>query len=652
MYFIEKFITAISSDPQLTGLAHPSELFDARGTFNISLDTNGFRQIPTPKNLIRRITVATDHKEKADLQTFLLILLRAINQITGGLGTVDSESVMDLARRYAPQVRQRQEQTFVPMAVEDYLNYRDAALAGHFYHTQGRQPLSGNIFDLMFENPIIPTLTGIPEAPYQARVPFVATVGIDPSVAPYPANLLSVGRLNLSAADARLTSGRTQTTVYVEMKAVYGSLVLNREYDRTASFPGRFLPLRNNRIHKDPLLNLTKMSKFASSQHGMMALTEGEKSKEVKSKSDVEAMRLFTSFKGHTADIEAIKEILAPIIALDGTKNHGHSVLAGVGLGADDATEIKTPVTIPDEGPYLLIYHLFYPVDDEARKRGKINSTNREGHHLAVGLLLQAYKENQKSAFQASQVLISRGPDNVQVIPFDHPVLTHVRDDGTEVPDGMHVVLYTVWRSPLAMGAEAGAGGLTKVIGALGEIGEEYSAALSTLAAIAAGAAVSGLWPVAAAAVLLLIIVLLMCIFSGCGSDDHDVFEGEPVPGSFDFALKSDPEYQNPNSYITPGMTTPRGIHAAIRLIPHFIDQNLYGLHGEGDNKFEIDDSPRLKEMLAWVAFPGGIGYPLEREFPGKQDVPGSSWRNYFDIFVEKLFEVRYAQARVSYFGA
>ncbi len=652
-YFIEKFLTAISTDSQLPGLAHPAELFGPGGAFNVTPDTTGFRKIPTPKNLIRRIGATADPNEKADLRTFLQILLRAINQITGGLGTIDSKMVMELAKHYAPQIRQRTEQTFVPTSVDDYLNFRDATLAGHFHDAGGRQPLTGNIFDLMFDNPTIPALAGIPEAPYQARVPFVATVGIDPSVAPYPANPLNVGRLNLSAADARFTLGQIQPTVYVEMKAVLGSLVLNREYDRAGSFPGRFAPLRNNRIHKDPLADLHGVPMGAAPQHRMVASTSGGSTEEAGNESDSEASRSPVGLTGRFPSVATIRDLLEPTLTADLHEGRGLVELPGVAFGVDDAVERETPTIIPDVGPYLLVYHFFYPMDDEARKRGKVNSTNREGHHLAVGLLLQGGRHLRASAglFQASHLLISRGPDNVQVIPFNHPVLTRLRDDGTEDPNGLHAVFYSVWRSPLALAAGADAGGLTALIAAAAGAGDEYVAALSTLASIAAGAAASGAWPVAAAAVILFLIVLLFCIFTGCGSDDHDVFEGEPAPGSDSYPLSSDPEYQDPNSYVAPGPATPGGIQAAIRLIPHLIDLNLYGLHGGGEDTFEIDDNPKLREMLGWVAFPGGLGYPVEREFPGKQDVPGSSWRNYFDIFVEKLIEVRDARQRVSYFG-
>ncbi|OKH51477.1 hypothetical protein NIES2101_18005 [Calothrix sp. HK-06] len=85
--------------------------------------------------------------------------------------------------------------------------------------------------------------------------------------------------------------------------------------------------------------------------------------------------------------------------------------------------------------------------------------------------------------------------------------------------------------------------------------------------------------------------------------------------------------------------------------IPHFYDHNLYGLHSDGERTLHIDDDPNSNEMLGWLAFPGGIGYQFAPQVPGKEDIAGSSLRNYFDLFTKKYIEVQKAQELVTYFG-
>jgi hypothetical protein len=157
------------------------------------------------------------------------------------------------AAAFAPVVRHPDDQTFFPAAVDDILNFQDGTLTARYYSSAGQSPLSGRIYDLMFENPEIPAASNLPQEPYRSRVPFVATVGVGLSDPGYPTTSLATGSLDLASADARLTPGRLQPTLYAEIKRLPGAIVLNQLYQQAARAPGRFAPLRNNRIHLDPL---------------------------------------------------------------------------------------------------------------------------------------------------------------------------------------------------------------------------------------------------------------------------------------------------------------------------------------------------------------------------------------------------------------
>ena len=63
-----------------------------------------------------------------------------------------------------------------------------------------------------------------------------------------------------------------------------------------------------------------------------------------------------------------------------------------------------------------------------------------------------------------------------------------------------------------------------------------------------------------------------------------------------------------------------------------------------------VDDAA-VQETLAWLGFPGGLGYQFDHTVPGPTDVAGSSLRNYFQLFTRKYLEVAQAQAQVSYFA-
>lgn len=426
-YFIERFVTAISADNRLIGLSHPTEIFDVNGNFAITPDVTGFKRIPTLRKIAQLVNSASSQKEREDLETFASILLGAINQITGGLGSISSEQILSLANQYAPQIRQRIEQTFIPTSLEQYLNFKDGTLTAQFYDQSGRTPLSGRIFDVMFENPMIPQIKDISELPYQARVPFAATVGIDPTVASFPDSLLNVGNLNLSAADARFSSGQVKPTLYAEIKALPGALMLNHLYEETATLPGRFEPLRANRIHKDPLINLTQPSVRRTRRSNPSSLEE-----------------LRSAFDN---------------LSLEGVDNTERTASFIADSMFSEVATVQTTGSrvVPNGGPYLLVYHAFYPVDDNGRKlkTESVYAKNREGHHLATGILFFDSRRGTTASISRrsgpAYLFVCRGPDAIQMLPFNHPVLKLLNDQGEVSPTGTHPVLFTTWGSPLAL---------------------------------------------------------------------------------------------------------------------------------------------------------------------------------------------------------
>ena len=107
--------------------------------------------------------------------------------------------------------------------------------------------------------------------------------------------------------------------------------------------PGRSASLHNNRIYLDPL-----------------ALRQTATSGQVQTVVRQLAIRI----AGHEAPITTIGQ-------------------ASVGAG-------NVP---PSNGPVMIVYHGFYPVDDVARRRATIGATDREFHLLAMGVLIPAGRE-------------------------------------------------------------------------------------------------------------------------------------------------------------------------------------------------------------------------------------------------------------------
>ena len=662
-FFIERFIDAIATDPRLVTIAQPAELFDVNGQFNVTADAVGFRRIPTPQNIRQRIATSNDNQERQELTVFLQILLLASGHITGGLGTLSMATFKALAEAFAPFIRQHVDQSFFPVGLDGYLNYSDGTLRANYHDQNGVVALPGNVFDLMFENPAVPQAPAFSDNPYVARVPFVSTVGVDPAVAAYPASPLSVGRLNLSAADPRFTPGQQPPTIYAEIKSLVGSLLLNRLYDSYAAQPGRFAPLRNNRIHLDPLINFEERlvaTGITAERVPFGASPEGSDPNADDSGAEAapeEIIRLlrapspFVRLKSNLVEARliSIRDYALDTTALTTSLVGLRNLTASTGDWATMRPRTRAAY-VPWNSPLLLVYHAFYPVDDEARKTGDISATNREAHHLAAGIMFIPHGRENKFGMAPTHVFHCGGPDDIRIYPIDHPSLQRVNEQGVDDPQGRHVVLYTRWNSPLAFLVGGLAGGGTALIAKEAGASDAYAAALATLAGIAASAAVTGAWPVAAVAAVLFLFVLLMCIFTGCGSSNSSSSTA-PGAGTMSAPLSADPDYQDPASHLTPPGSPAPGNAMRLELIPHLLERNLYGLHGGGGGTFDIVDDPALKEMLGWVGFPGGFGYQFDREMPGKQDVAGSSWRNYFDLFVEKYLRIEQAKRDVTYFG-
>ncbi|MGH8603072.1 MAG: hypothetical protein ACREXR_09980, partial [Gammaproteobacteria bacterium] len=96
--------------------------------------------------------------------------------------------------------------------------------------------------------------------------------------------------------------------------------------------------------------------------------------------------------------------------------------------------------------PVMLLFHSFYPADDGARRTNNGTGTNREFHHLAVGLLFPAARETRRLAAEALRrnglLFVSRSPTEAQVIPLLHPSLLLVDDAGRESTEGSHPVIF------------------------------------------------------------------------------------------------------------------------------------------------------------------------------------------------------------------
>jgi hypothetical protein len=255
------------------------------------------------------------------------------------------------------------------------------------------------------------------------------------------------------------------------------------------------------------------------------------------------------------------------------------------------------------------------------------------------------------------------GPDNIRMLPFNHPVLERRDDAGNSTSDGKHVVLYSILSSPSGWkyADEPSDGNKNIIQDSVGQDAPWGDRILGGLTFVGIGAGIGGgfggllVGAVIGAAIALVvyIVISIICFFFGCGKKDGDEFQQHPA---FD-RPSSENTLNQPisNDIAPPGTTQSTGGSTPARtfdltLIPNFHDRNLYGLRSSGDQTLEIVDDANAQEMLGWLAFPGGIGYQFNREVPGGEDVAGSSLRNYFDLFTKKINEVHEALNAVTYF--
>lgn len=599
-YFIERFFVLLTSDPDFAGLTEPAELVGPGG-WNVPTDASGFVRIPTLAALEARIAAATSPAQKEGLERFARVLGRTLAHLFGSLSVVSAETGRRWAARLAPVIRHPDGQAFWPVDPGRYLSVDDGTLRSRWYDGSGTQPLAGRLFAQLFEDPAAWSAAGLGTPPYVARVPFVATIGIDPSVPAFPASPLTAGHLDLPAADVRLGPGPMQPTIFVEMKPILATLQQNRHYARTAAGGGRFGALRHNRIHTDPLLE---------PEPGAAARTVG-------------------------------------------------SLRSG---GASD-----TLMATRASDPVMLVFHGFYPADDGARRLGDGTGTNREFHHLAVGLLMAPRGLAAESPSRPSGVLFtSRTPTEIRAIPLHHPDVRLVDDAGRESPEGSHPLIFATTQA--IQGLSSTQADLDRDrLGENGKEGLDYDPEdwqwWAGLASFTAAGALAGapLGPIGAAvgaavgALVFLLAWVLKELFGGSEDRTKEWTESEPWPGS---QGPSQTSFQQGSSHdLGPPGTTPEtggqtpGRAYALRAIDHFPDDNLYGLAFAGGDTFRIVDDPKRQETLAWHAFEGGIGYQLERPLPGRSEIAGTSMRSYFELFLRKYLEIQQAQAEVVYFG-
>jgi len=589
-FFIERFFAALESDAEFAGLAQPAELFDGAGRLAVTADAAGFARIPSPEAIRRRAATAPG-AERADLERFGRALGRALREISAA-GPLDSARVAKLAERFCPYVHHQLGQRFLPVSMADYLRVQGLGLQSKLYTATGQRSLIGDIPGALFENPEVWNAPPASPAPYTAKVPFVAAVGVGGAVAGFPQTSLKFGALDLSAADVCLAPARMPPTIYVEAKTVYGALRLNGAYQAAAAGGGRFAPLRNNRIHQDPVLGDRRLE------------------------------------------------------------------LAGA------ATTLAATAVSGAEDGLLLIYHLFYGLDDGARRWPGVLATNREFHHLAIALAFDSLAGALDGGVP-SLTFTSEGPDRVGVTPWSHPGLFRFDHQGARADDGDHVVGFS---------RTAGARRRARIelkqraLEAQQEAAAERGEAEDTKAqgnAAAAGAGVLGAGALgagvpAAAALLFALAALLVLLSHAMAADGNQrAADLEHSAGADDSAADKLAEDQDEEKrsleedrqndvawYEAP----PGPRRARLEVIPHGADRNLYGLRADGPDTLAIDDDPALREMLAWWAFPGGVGYQFD--CPGARDAAGSSFRSYFDLFLRKLVELREAHSLVTYFGA
>ena len=599
-YFIERFFALFTGDLEFATLSQPAELFDSSGAFNLPANAAGFIRMPTLAALRTRIASASSPAEGEALRQFERVLERTLSQFFGSLVETDLDAARQWAGQLAPVIRHPDSQTYWPVDAGRYLNYDDGALSARFYDKGGERNLAGNLFSVLFENPAAWSDPQPPKAPFEARTPFAATIGVE-DAPPFPTSPLTAGHLNLPAADVRLTPGRLHPAVFAELKSLGAALRTNQHYMTTAGSGGRYRALKRNRIHTDPLLPETirrSIRKWAVREGGF----------------------------------------------------------AGGRLSRD---------------PVMAVFHGFYPADDGARRAGDGTGTNREFHHLAVGLLAPGLEDHLRDISITNRdglLFVSISPTIAKAIPLNHPALKFVDDQGNESPQGTHPVIFAntlkiqgyslssddVDQDPMQDSSSDGLDynpdkwqwwvGLASATG------------LGALVGFAGGGPIGALIGAAVGLIIFLLSWLLKKLFGGDEDREEEWTEKEPWPGgSGGSSIKS--YQQGSRNDIGPGGTTSAGGGAKpgrpydLKVIPHLPDFNLYGLSFSGGDTFRILEDAELQEMLAWLAFEGGIGYQFDRPAPGRAEAAGTSLQNYFELFLRKYLQLQEAQAEVVYFG-
>ena len=419
----------------MAALEYPSTLFSGPGQLTVPYTVAGLAQIPTLAALDQQIAGASG-AERAGLQTFRDLVAEALAAIVPGLGSLTAAWGAQLAARYAPVVHHPDGQDFFPASMHDLLNFADGTLSARYFAASGSRPLSGQILPLLFENPEVTGATGLPNQPYVSKQPFAAVINTAPPVVGFPADPLGAGRLNLGPALSRLGPGRLAPTLYAEIKGLAGALRLNQAYAAAAAAGGQYAPLRNNRIHTDPLLSTT-----------------------------------------------------------------------GLGEAAPASSELAVAV----REPVMVVFHGFYPADDEAWRRPALLATNREFHHLAFGLLLPSPTDaDAATAAQPGFLFSCEGPDNVRMYPLGHPALQLVDDQGKAGPTGTHAVLYYANMSPAGWKATFSA--MVTHGQSAGAAAGEYLGAIGLGAAV--GFAAGGPFGAAAGAAVVAVMEILYLLYA------------------------------------------------------------------------------------------------------------------------------------------
>jgi hypothetical protein len=198
----------------------------------------------------------------------------------------------------------------------------------------------------------------------------------------------------------------------------------------------------------------------------------------------------------------------------------------------------------PAEGPLMIVYHGFYPIDDVARRRPTIGATDREFHHLAMGILSLVEGERNLPAGrhaaalrQAGYVFTCEGPDLVRMMPIDHPFLTKLDDRGRADPNGSHIVVFSIAGSPNGWTYADQPSDANKSIiqDSVAKDAPWGGRVLGGLTFIAIGAAIgSPFGPIGAVvgaviALVVFVLISIICFLFGCGSHDNDQFQQHPA---------------------------------------------------------------------------------------------------------------------------